>query len=352
VLLNLEHLSRRLPDLRTGRDYLAEARVRLNEAHDGAERVAAVVRQMRMFSRMRRVEKSGPVSVPAVLDGALQLVGNEIRHRGQLVTAIRDVPSVVGREGQMEQAFLTLLIFAARLLPEESEQRGQMAIATTLDEQGRVEVTVRCVGAPLHAAARQRIFEPFGSGGDEPALGLAMCADIVQSMKGGIFVDGDDTETVFRVVLPPAAETTSEQLSETPHPERPSPLAPGARARVLVIDDDPGVSSGLRLMLQDSHDVTSVGSGREALELLLGAQDFDVVFCDFVMPDMSGEDVYYALKLNRPGTEGRLVFMTGAVFSPDAERFLGQIDNPRLEKPFHLPRVEELLSAAVRDGRT
>src|SRR5262249_2288062 len=45
TVLNLEHVARHMRDLGTDSDYYAEARVRLAEAHDGAERVAKVVRQ-------------------------------------------------------------------------------------------------------------------------------------------------------------------------------------------------------------------------------------------------------------------------------------------------------------------
>jgi DNA-binding NtrC family response regulator len=90
-----------------------------------------------------------------------------------------------------------------------------------------------------------------------------------------------------------------------------------------------------------------VQGGREALRLLLEGADFDIVFCDLLMPDISGVDLYYALELNRPGFEQRIVFMTGGVFTPEAERFVLTVSNPRIEKPFNLKAVERLLNNAA-----
>ena len=66
------------------------------------------------------------------------------------------------------------------------------------------------------------------------------------------------------------------------------------------------------------------------------------------MPEVSGIDLYCALELNRPQATPRIVFMTGGVFTPEAEKFLARIPNLRIEKPFSLARVEQLLAQAVR----
>jgi CheY-like chemotaxis protein len=125
------------------------------------------------------------------------------------------------------------------------------------------------------------------------------------------------------------------------------PALPLTRAKVLVIDDDPGVGSALRAMLEAHHEVRSVGDAREGLKILLGPEEFDVVFCDLIMPEVTGMDVFCALELNRPERAARLVFMTGGVFTAEAERFLSRVPNPRVEKPFSLARIEQLLAQAV-----
>jgi PAS domain S-box-containing protein len=348
TLLNLEHVARRLRQLGTERDYLGEARVRLAEAHDGAERVAKVVRQMRGLSRAR-VSEERAIDVRMVLANVLAMVGNEIRHRGQLVTRSEPVPRVWATESELEQALLGLLVYVARSLPDEVGEGREICLSTSTDAAGDAVVVVSDNGPTLAPEARSHLFDPFGSE-DASGLGLAMCHAILTSLNGSIDVEcGPVRGTTFRVVLPPASAPESERFAG-PRSVPPPPVAAGEarRARVLVVDDDPGVANTLRAMLEANHEVKSVESGREALKILMGDEEFDVVFCDLVMPELSGIDLYCALELNRPHKATRVVFMTGGVFTADAQRFLAEVKNRRIEKPFSLARIEQLLAEAVQ----
>ena len=63
------------------------------------------------------------------------------------------------------------------------------------------------------------------------------------------------------------------------------------RPTILVVDDDPLVLAGFREVLsRDGLDVTAVGSGREACELL-ESHSFDVILTDMLMPKVNGFDV-------------------------------------------------------------
>lgn len=151
---------------------------------------------------------------------------------------------------------------------------------------------------------------------------------------------------VYRVRLPADAE--AEQARQPP-PRRDSepPASVGPRGRVLVVDDDSGVISALRVVLQDNHDVTAAATGREALQLLLREPHFDVVFCDLMMPEVSGIELYEAVRFNQPGVEERIVFMTGGAFTRAATEFLARVPNPRIEKPFDVRTLAALVRAAV-----
>jgi CheY-like chemotaxis protein len=111
---------------------------------------------------------------------------------------------------------------------------------------------------------------------------------------------------------------------------------------VLVVDDELPVAMMLRRVLSDHHDVTVAASAREALELFLN-EPFDVVLCDLLMPKMNGMDLYAKLAEQCPGSEERLVFMTGGAFTPRAAEFLARVPNPRLEKPFDVSRVRRMV---------
>ncbi len=344
TLLNLEHVARRMRDLATEHDYYAEARVRLAEAHDGADRVAKTVRQMRTLSRSRP-SAPGPVDVRAVLENVLVMIGNEIRYRGQLVTRYEPAPHVWASDGELEQAFLGLLLYVARSRPEEVSLSREIRLCVAKHDDGGTVVTVSEDGPQLDPEIRGRLFDPFATG-EAMGLGLAMCHAIFTALGGRMDVESGSTGgTIFRVVLPAVQHGDASQPGtiRVTQPTLPPENLP-ARARVLVIDDDPGVANTLRVMLEAHHEVTSVEHATEGLRLLLREREFDVVFCDLVMPELSGIDLYRALELNHSTQLERIVFMTGGVFTTDAERFLARVPNARIEKPFSLARIEQILA--------
>lgn len=354
VLLNLDDLSKKLPLIKEDRAWLPDAMARLKETHHGADRIANVVRQMRAFSRSDDRTR-GPIDVRQVLDRTVAMVGNEIRHRGKLITEYHDAPPVLGNEARLEQVFLNLLVHATQSIPEGEAQHGVVRIVVKSEGADRVIVEVSDNGPGPAPTQLERMFDPFGAPrtGDttRARLGLSIVSSIVTALGGAMDVQSrPGSGTTYRVALP-VAEARNTEPTPVPVSSR-EPSAPGPSARILVIDDDTGVGSALGLMLGEEHDVTSVNSVREALPLVLrDPPGFDVVFCDLMMPELSGVDLYEAIRMNRPGVEKRLVFMTGGAYTADAERFLARVPNARVEKPFDLHVVRSLVRQVTRHTR-
>ena len=64
-----------------------------------------------------------------------------------------------------------------------------------------------------------------------------------------------------------------------------------ARRRILIIDDEEGVRTSLRLILEDEgYDALDASGPEEALGIL-EESSFDVVLCDVRMPRRSGLDL-------------------------------------------------------------
>jgi CheY-like chemotaxis protein len=114
-----------------------------------------------------------------------------------------------------------------------------------------------------------------------------------------------------------------------------------------VVDDEPAIGRALSRLLSDEHDVVAVLSGREALEVLRKDDRFDVILCDLMMPDTTGEQVHDALARDRPDLALRIVFATGGAFSGRMREFLERVPNARLEKPFDSERLLALLRRRV-----
>ena len=122
------------------------------------------------------------------------------------------------------------------------------------------------------------------------------------------------------------------------------------RGRVLVVDDEPVIGSVLRRILGGTHDVTVVEHGKDALSLVEGGADFDVVLCDVVMPDVSGPQVYEAVCARHPRLADRFVFITGDALHEKSRSFLASLANPVLTKPFELGPLRELVRRLVSRG--
>jgi CheY-like chemotaxis protein len=103
---------------------------------------------------------------------------------------------------------------------------------------------------------------------------------------------------------------------------------------VLVIDDDHVLGNAFRLTLSHAYAVRVATSGAEGLELLLNDGPFDFVFCDLMMPNMTGMDVFDELSRVRPELAKQLLFMTGGAFNREVREFIGRVPNTCLQKPF------------------
>ncbi|HEU5438720.1 MAG TPA: response regulator transcription factor [Ktedonobacterales bacterium] len=93
--------------------------------------------------------------------------------------------------------------------------------------------------------------------------------------------------------------------SPVPAPQMPPPTEqPQQLVRVMVVDDQPIVRSGIQFALLDTQDievVAMVGSGEEAIDACIRLHP-DVVLMDLLMPGMGGMDAIAALHAHAPET--------------------------------------------------
>jgi CheY-like chemotaxis protein len=121
------------------------------------------------------------------------------------------------------------------------------------------------------------------------------------------------------------------------------------RARVLVIDDEPVLLRGLKRSLSE-HDVMTATSVNQGMQLY-GSHEFDIVFCDLMMPESNGLEFYTRLSALGPSHAQRLVLMTGGVFADRLGCSLAEIPSPCILKPFKHGEIERLISEALERVR-
>ncbi|MHB8872053.1 MAG: PAS domain S-box protein [Myxococcaceae bacterium] len=314
----------------------------LGDAREGSEQVCRIIGDLKTFSRGEG-DRRAEVSLPGVLDSAVNMVRLSLPNRASLVKEYGALPLIEGNESRLAQLFLNLLVNAVQAIPEGSEAAHQIKVATRTDPYGRAVVEISDTGQGIAPEILGRIFDPFFTtrpAGAGTGLGLPISQEIVTSHRGSLQVESrPGGGTRFRVVLPqrPGARAG-------PEPGAAREAKAGAM-RLLIVDDEPTLCRAIGRVLK-RHQVELASGGREALAKAAEGS-FDAVLCDLMMPGMNGMEVFEELKKASPGLERRMVFMTGGSFSSAAARFLSGVPNARLEKPLDFTGLEAVLAAAA-----
>jgi PAS domain S-box-containing protein len=352
VITNVGYVSERLAALADGLSAddrerkplagrLEEIREALAEAQEGAQRVRQIVRDLRTYSRGEEQEKT--VDIWRVIDWSVNMTMNEIRHRARLVKDLASVPGVRGTETRLGQVFINLLVNAAQALAAGSTADNEIRISTMTDEDGRAVVCISDTGPGIAPDVLDHIFEPFFTTkptGVGLGLGLFVCHGIIKGMGGTLTAESPPgAGATFVVTLPPAAPSAA-AVGEVAVGGAPK----ARRARVLAIDDEPQVLRSIQRAL-GAHEVVVADCGRDALSRLATDEAFDVILCDLMMGDMTGMDLHAQLRKRSAELAGRIVFMTGGVFTDGARDFLAGIPNVCIEKPFDLAALRAMVAA-------
>ncbi|MGB9341720.1 MAG: response regulator [Polyangiales bacterium] len=339
VLSNLR-LTREEIDAHADSGSLELARQQLDEAIHGAIRMQNIVRDLKTFSRVDD-EQRGNVDVQSVLESSINICWNEIRHRATLDRDFGATPAVDVNESRLGQVFLNLLINAAQAMPERAVTENRITVLSHTDEEGWALVEVSDNGTGIEPDRMSHVFEPFFTTkgiSEGTGLGLSICRNIIREAGGMIEARSEPGHgSTFVVRLPASVRMDVRERTQAP----PTATA-GSSASVVVVDDEPLVGRSIRRALRD-HRVEVFSSGKEAIARLCSGEPFDVVFCDLMMPEVSGMEVFRQVSSQRPELASRFVFMTGGAFTAPARAFLEQTQLPCLEKPFELGQIRDLV---------
>jgi signal transduction histidine kinase len=325
----------------------AEVTQLVRDAQEAAERVRLIVHDLKNFSRAHDENNDGPVDIHRVLESAIRMAANEIRHRARLTRRYGAVPPVEGSDGKLGQVFINLLVNAVQAMPEGKIEANEIGVLTRTDDAGRAVIEIADTGSGISPGVLPHVFDLFfttkkvnsGTG-----LGLSICQRIIAAHGGTISVESEvGLGTTFRIVLPPAARRGSANVAGAT-----SQAGAKRHGRILVVDDEPMLGVTIQRTLAREHDVTAVTSAKEAFQLLSRGEPFELILCDLMMPEMSGMDLHAEVAKLDPDRAEKFVFMTGGTFTEKASRFLAQTSNPSIKKPFKATELRELVRRQLR----
>ncbi len=326
---------------------VVDLRVALSEAHEGAERVRKIVHDLNKFSRTEE-QKSTVLDLPDVIDSAIKMTAHQVRHHAQLRKEYGTTPFVAASEGPLVQLFTNLLVNAAQAIAEGNADTELIRVVTYSDDAGRAVVEIHDTGTGITKENLRRLFDPFFTTkpiGAGMGLGLSISHAVVVALGGEITVESEvGRGSMFRVTLP---AVTAKRVAEGPQRAGDASV-PQRRGRVLVVDDDAGVAHSVARILKRAHDVVVETDARAALTRLTAGETFDVIFCDLMMPNMTGMDLYDAVAALTPDMARHMVFLTGGVFSQRATDFIDSVANLTVSKPFSSERLRSIARDYVR----
>lgn len=336
----LAELQRERPEPR-----LDSSMAMLDESFDGVQRIRRIVDDLNSFASVDKGLEH-PTDVIESLEKALKIVDNEIRHRAQVVRRYASSPAVRANSSRLGQVFINLFVNAAHSIPEGDAEHNELRVSVESLPGDRVLIEVSDTGRGVAPEILDRIFDPFvttKAPGEGSGLGLSIVHGIVTSLGGEISVSSElGAGTTFRVLLPScAAMQPSAPKSETRAALQLEPR------KILVVDDEPLVSRSTSRALAP-HKVTIASSGREAVALCEHDQ-FDLVLCDVMMPDLSGPQVYEELAKRSPGMQHRVLFMTGGAFTAAARQFLDRVPNKCIAKPLDVNQLRSLVGELLSE---
>jgi len=280
--------------------------------------------------------------------GAMQFLAESKNHTVALDNECDDTLVAINSTAMM-RVMNNLLSNAIKYTPE----KGSIDVAIRAKSADHISVAVTDTGIGIPDEKIPFLFDRFtkiacaGTAGEESTgLGLSIVKEIVDAHGGTVEVTSEvGRGTTFEIVLlrsfhsphrdggaqkAAIREDAPPRVEEAPQVERePIQVAP---CQVLLVEDNPvNIKLAQRFLERDGHTVTIAENGRLALHAA-ARHDFDIIFMDVEMPEMTGPEATRALR--KAGViETPIIALTAHVSKEAIDRCRSSGMNDYLSKP-------------------
>ncbi|HKJ66276.1 MAG TPA: PAS domain S-box protein [Desulfopila sp.] len=267
------------------------------EVYQSAMRARELVGQILAFSRQTK-SSYRPITIEPIIKEVLKLLRSGIPSTISIEQDIQSKGMIHGDETEIHQILMNLCTNAMHAMEGEGGvlsvsfhsvefEESDTASYTDLKPGKYIHLQIRDTGCGMEPDIAKKIFEPYFTTKEKEkgtGLGLSVVHGIIHNHDGVITVDSEVGKgTVFDIYLPQSIGKSTVEDEDIVEVE-------GGKEHILVVDDEPAVLRlNTKVLEKLGYRVTTRVSSIEALALFENRyRDFDLLFSDMTMPEMTG----------------------------------------------------------------
>jgi PAS domain S-box-containing protein len=172
-----------------------------------AQRIDNIIKHLRAFVRTEGVVSPEPCNLNGAVEGALRLVGSQIRnHDIEIIRQLADnLPSVRGSIQRLEEVIINLLVNAMHAVNAAAKDNKRIYIKSGYSENNEIVLAIADNGIGITDTIKEKIFDPFFSTkpvGEGMGIGLSIVHSIISSYGGEVsFTNNEEGGATFYVRL-------------------------------------------------------------------------------------------------------------------------------------------------------
>jgi len=328
----------------SGEKTVGEIKPKIEKIYKESLRTSKIVQNLLTFARAKKSER-GYYNINVIIRQTFELRAYSLKANNiEVATDLADdLPSTMVDMYQMQQVFVNIVNNAEDAILADSGG-GRIDISTRLKEK-KIEVVLRDDGPGIPKDILGKVFDPFFTTkevGKGTGLGLSIIHGIITEHGGGIRIESpEEGGTLVTITLPVVKKAVCAGLDRAVGASGPLNVAPGAR--VLIVDDEESIRETLSdIFTRQGFEAVIASDGREAL-MALERDEYTLVLSDVRMSGLDGTELYDTVVRRFPYLKGKVIMLTGDVFSERTRAFLETMGCPYILKPFELDKLLDLI---------
>lgn len=330
-----------------------EIQKQLKDVEKTIARVKSLTRQLLTFSQGDSPLKTRTVLAPLLKESVkFSLRGTSVKPKFKIDDSLGIVEIDTG---QINQVISNLVINARLATPEGGRlevsagniEVNEMHPVGPLEPGRYVWTTIQDKGRGIDPDIIDKIFDPyFTTRDDGTGLGLFSCYSIIEKHGGWITATSEVGKgSTFSFYLPMVEEDIPSDAQDV------QSVSPGT-GRILVMDDESGIRTGLTQLLEKiGYETDAAADGKSAIEKyresLQSGNPFDLVILDLTIPNgMGGIQTLGELKMLNPDVKA--VMASGYSEGPEIAHFTDFGFSEMLVKPYTIEELSQVLKRALQ----